>query len=254
MKHQNYATNAEYIEAMMKRFKLVDMREQFRDLILEAGASSMSYVEFLVRLLSIEEEGKNSRRTEKLRKEACFESEKRLDDIDYGFNHSLDRDKITELGQLDFIETGENVIIIGPPGVGKSMIATGIGINAVNAGYKVLFVNAKDLVDRLYEKMQEGTLREMLEELNKVPLLIVDELSYVKMDRERESLFFQVIRQRYEKNSLIITTNLPMGRWDELFTGKLAATAILDRLVHHCHILSITGDSYRVKGLKQSVR
>ena len=152
MKQQNYATNAEYIDAMMKQFKLVDMREQFRDLILEAGASSMSHEEFLVRLLSVEEEGKHSRRTEKLRKEACFESEKRLDDIDYGFNHSLDKGKITELGRLDFIEAGENVIIIGPPGVGKSMIATGIGINAVNAGYKVLFVNAKDLVDRLGRK------------------------------------------------------------------------------------------------------
>lgn len=93
----------------------------------------------------------------------------------------------------------------------------------------------------------------MLDELNKIPLLIVDELSYIKMDRERESLFFQAIRQRYEKNSLMITTNLPMVRWDELFTGRLAATAILDRLMHHCHILSITGDSYRVKGPKQSV-
>ena len=118
----------------------------------------------------------------------------------------------------------------------------------------MLFANARDLVDRLYEKMQEGTLRETLEELNRIPLLIIDELSYLKMDRERESLFFQVIRHRYEKNSLIITTNLPMGRWDELFTGRLAATAILDRLVHHCHILSITGDSYRVKGSKQSVK
>lgn len=254
MNQQAYTTNAEYIEAMMKQFKLVDMREQFRDLILEAESTSMGYESFLVRLIAIEEEGKRDRRTEKLRKEACFESEKRLEDIDYSFNQSLDRDKITELGKLDFIDAGENVIIIGPPGVGKSMIATGIGMKAVSAGYKVLFVNAKDLVDRLYENMQEGTLREMLDKLNKVPLLIVDELSYVKMDRERESLFFQVIRQRYEKSSLIITTNLPMGRWDELFTGKLAATAILDRLVHHCHILSITGDSYRVKGSKQSVK
>lgn len=254
MKQQAYETNAEYIETMMKRFKLVDMREQYRDLILEAEESSMDYETFLVRLLAAEEAGKRGRRTDKLRKEACFEAEKRLEDIDYSFNQSLDKDKITELGRLDFIDAGENVIIIGPPGVGKSMIATGIGMNAVSAGYKVLFVNAKDLVDRLYEKMQEGTLRETLEALSKIPLLIVDELSYVKMDRERESLFFQVIRQRYEKNSLIITTNLPMGRWDELFTGKLAATAILDRLVHHCHILSITGDSYRVKGSKQSVK
>lgn len=159
-----------------------------------------------------------------------------------------------ELGRLDFIDAGENIIIIGPPGVGKSMIATGISMNAISAGHKVLFTNAKDLVDRLYEKMKEGTLRETLEELNRIPLLIVDELSYLKMDRERESLFFQVIRHRYEKNSLIITTNLPMGRWDGLFTDKLAAMAILDRLVHHCHILSITGDSYRVKGSKQSVK
>lgn len=250
---QNYKTDAEYMAAMMKQFKLVDMREQYQDLIQEAEASSMGYGAFLKHLLSVEEAGKRSRRTEKLRSAAGFEAEKHLEDIDYSFNHTLDRDKVTELGRLGFLEANENILIIGPPGVGKSMIATGIGMNAVHAGYKVLFVNAKDLVDRLYGKMQEGTLREMLDELNKVSLLIIDELSYIKMDRERESLFFQVIRHRYEKNSLIITTNLPIGRWDELFSGRLAATAILDRLVHHCHVLSITGDSYRVKGSKQSV-
>ena len=254
MRQEVYQDNAQYIYAKMKQFKLVDMREQYRDLIAEAEAASMSYEEFLVRLLQVEDEGKRSRRTDKLCKNACFEAERHLEDIDYSFNHSLDKGKITELGNLDFIDAGENILIIGPPGVGKSMIATGIGMNAVDAGYKVLFANAKELVDRLYEAMLQGTLRETLEELSKIALLIVDELSYVKMDRERESLFFQVVRQRYEKNSLIITTNLPMGRWDELFTGKMAASAILDRLVHHCHILSITGDSYRVKGSKQSVK
>lgn len=251
MESQIYENEDLYIEAMMKQFKLVDMRNQYMDILLEAESSSMGYKEFLVRLLSVEEAGKKFRRTEKLRQAAQFEAEKHLEDIDYSFNHSLDKEKITELGRLNFLEAQENILIIGPPGVGKSMIATGIGMNAVKAGYKVLFVNAKDLVDQLYNNMQEGTLREVLTELNKIPLLIIDELSYIKMDRERESLFFQVIRHRYEKNSLIITTNLPMGRWDELFSSALAATAILDRLVHHCHILSITGDSYRVKGSKQ---
>ncbi|MBF7097886.1 IS21-like element helper ATPase IstB [Alkalibacter mobilis] len=247
-------TKESYINAKMKQFKLVDMRQQYSKLIAEAEKASIGYMDFLVRLLSVEEEGKNARRHEKLLCNARFESSSRLKDIDYGFNAGLDKDKIEELGSLRFLDAHENIIVIGPPGVGKSMIATGIGRNACQAGRSVLFVNAKELVDKLHDEMIKGQLAEMLKNLNKIDLLIVDELSYIKMDKEKESLFFQIIRQRYEKSSLIITTNLPMGRWDELFTGQLAATAILDRLLHHCHVLSITGDSYRVKGSKQSAK
>ena len=248
MKDQEAKSDDEIIYESCKALRLVDVRDQYKDLIVEAEDSNMDYKQFLKSILSFEADCKRSRRVERLRTAAHFDFEKELEEIDYTFNDSLDKSKITELGSLKFIVANENVIIIGPPGVGKSMIATGIGLKAVNAGYKVLFVNAKELVDTLYEKMLDGTLRELLKRLRKIPLLIIDELSYVKMDRERESLFFQVIRQRYERGSLIITTNLPMGRWEELFTGHLAATAILDRLVHHCHVLSITGESYRVKG------
>ncbi len=243
-----------YIESKMKQFKLVDMRFQYKDIIEEAKQESLGYMDFLMRLLELEDNGKSSRRTEKLLDKAGFDSASSLEDIDYSFNPSLDKSKIDELGRLRFLDNHENIIIIGPPGVGKSMIATGIGRNACKHGRKVLFVNAKELVDRLYDEMLAGNLQQMLDKLNRIELLIIDELSYIKMDKERESLFFQIIRQRYEKSSLIITTNLPMGRWDEVFTGQLAATAILDRLLHHCHVLSITGDSYRVKGSKISIK
>jgi DNA replication protein DnaC len=246
--NNNEQGNIEYIRSKMKQFKLVDMREQFQEIIEEARVTNWDYEEFLVRLLKVEEAGKQARRQDRLTAEAHFEAEKYLEDIDYGFNLSLDKSKIDELSSLKFMTANENILIIGPPGVGKSMIATGIGMKACSAGEKVLFTNAKELLDHLCLEASGGRLRAALEAMDKVRLLIIDELSYIRMDKERESLFFQVIRRRYEKNSLIITTNLPVGRWDELFTDTLAATAILDRVLHHCHVISISGDSYRIKG------
>jgi len=244
------AADDKYINEQLKLFKLVDMRERYEEIISEAIDEKLGYKDFLIRLIQVEEEGKRKRLEERLILKAGFDFIKTLDDIEYSFNDSINYQKIKELGTLSFIEKNENIIIIGPPGVGKSMIATGIGINACKAGKTVLFINAKELMDKLSDSLAKNTLKQTLKSLSKIELLIIDELSYLKMDKEKESIFFQVIRQRYEKSSLIITTNLPMSRWDEVFTGQLAATAILDRLVHHCHIISITGDSFRVKGEK----
>lgn len=237
-----------YILEKMHKFKLVDMRGRYEEIIETAIQSKLGYKEFLVRLLQVEDEGKNRRHVDKLIRNANFESIKTLDEIEYEFNESINAQKVKELGTLSFLDRHENIIIIGPPGVGKSMIATGIGLNACHNGRPVLFVNANDLMGQLVAAVEKGELRQELKKLDKAEMLIVDELSYIKMDKERESIFFQIIRQRYEKRSLIITTNLPLGRWNEIFTGEIAATAILDRLLHHCHVLSITGDSFRVKG------
>lgn len=245
---QKIIQNNEALEEMLKKLKLLDIRENYQDIVEEAIDAKLGYKDFLIKLVSMEVEGRKNRLGNRLIMQAGFDSIKTLEDIEYDFNKSINYQKIKELGTLEFIEKGENIIIIGPPGVGKSMIATGIGVNACKAGKKVIFSNAKELVDDLYEAMKLGNLKDELKRISKAPLLIIDELSYLKMDRERESIFFQIIRQRYEKSSLIITTNLPLGRWDEVFTGQLAATAILDRLVHHCHVINITGDSFRVKG------
>jgi len=236
------------IEEMCRKLKLVDIRENYEDIISEAVETKEGYLSFLHRLLANEVHGRKERLSDRLMIRAGFDHVKTLDEIEYEFNPTLNYQYIKDLGTLSFMEHAENIIIIGPPGVGKSMIATGIGVNACKAGKKVLFCNAKELMDDFYDSMKKGTLKQELKKLSKIELLIIDELSYLKMDRERESIFFQIIRQRYEKCSLIITTNLPFGRWDEVFTGQLAATAILDRLMHHYHVINITGDSFRVKG------
>jgi len=249
MTHSN-ANIDDYLDEQLKLFKLVDIRSNYLSMIDEAIDKKLGYKEFLTLLIKTEEQGKKERLVQRLLMRANFDFIKTIEDIEFEFNETINYQKVKELGTLAFMNNHENIIIIGPPGVGKSMIATGIGIRACEAGKRVLFINALELIEKLSVARSEGLLKKELIKLSKIDLLIIDELSYLKMDKEKESIFFQIIRQRYEKKSLIITTNLPLSRWDEVFTGQLAATAILDRLVHHCHVISITGDSFRVKGEK----
>ena len=243
----------QYICSKLKDFKMVDMRLRYNDLIKKAIEDQQSYKEFLVSLLNAEEEGKKKRRTERNIKVAKFGKICTLEDYDYSFHNYRNMQNIKELSTLEFMTHHENIIFIGKTGVGKSHVATGIGMKACEAGKKVPFENALDLINNLSKSASEGTLKESLKKLEKIDLVIIDELGYLKMDKEKESIFFQLIRSRYKRKSTIITSNLKLSEWDEVFTSQLAATAILDRLVHHCHIVNMgvengNDDSYRVKG------
>jgi DNA replication protein DnaC len=257
--HTEINTNDKYIKSMLKTFKMVDMRSQYQELIERAIENKLGYKEFLVTLLSAEEEGKKQRRAQRNIKAANFEKITTLEEYDYSFHNYRNMQKIKELSTLEFLDKQENIIFIGKTGVGKSHVATGIGLRACEAGKKVLFENALDLINNLSKSAAEGTLKESLLKLDKIDLIIIDELGYLKMDREKESIFFQLVRSRYEKKSIIITSNLELREWNEVFTSQLAATAILDRLVHHCHIIHMgveegDDDSYRIKGKRKELK
>ena len=234
------------IRSLLKQFKLPDIYEKYDEEILAAVDKNLGYREFLHRLLKIEEDGKKKRLTQRNINKACFDSNKTIESFDFSFPKNINRSKILDLLTLSFMDKKENLVFLGPPGVGKSHLAVSIGMKACECGKTVLFSNAIELVEDLHNAIMSGTLKQKFSRLSKIDLLIIDDIGYLKMDKEKESIFFQLIRQRYEKSSLIVTTNLPFNRWDEIFTSELAASAVLDRLLHHSHVISITGDSYRV--------
>jgi len=252
-------TSNQHIDSLLKDFKMADIRRQYNNLIQVATEKQLGYREFLAILLEAEEYGRKKRRTQRNIKNARFEKIMALDEYDYGFHQNANMQKIKELSTLDFLMKNENIILIGKPGSGKTHIATGIGLMACEAGKKVLFENALDLINNLLKCAKEGKLKETLTKLSKIDLVIVDELGYLKMDKEKESVFFQLIRSRYEKKSIIITSNYNLSQWDEIFSSQLAATAILDRLIHHCHVIlmgdeKMGDDSYRIKGKRKELQ
>lgn len=227
------------IKELLKEFKLPDISRSYEEEIKKSLENNISYREFLYNLLKIEEEGKFNRLKERNLKAAKFENFKTIDDFNFDYPETNILSKIKNLEDLSFVDKGENVVFIGPPGVGKSHLSTALGIKSCEKGKKVLFINANDLMDELFVDISMGRLKQKFKKLAKIDLLIIDEMGYLKMDKERESIFFQLVRQRYEKKSLIITTNLPFNKWDQIFSSTAAATAVLDRLLHHCHVISV---------------
>jgi DNA replication protein DnaC len=212
-----------------------------------ARAENWSHEEFLAACLEREVASRQDHGGENRIRAARFPSRKTLEDFDFDHQRSLKRDTLAHLGTLDFVEAKENVVFLGPPGTGKTHLSIGLGMRACQAGHRVAFATAAEWVSRLGEAHTAGRLHDELTRLCRYPLLVIDEVGYIPFEAEAANLFFQLVSSRYERASVIVTSNKPFGRWGETFGDAAVAGAMIDRLVHHAEVVNLKGDSYRLK-------
>lgn len=242
------------ITQLCERLKLGTIASEWPAIAETASSREASFAEFLEKLLAAEADARDRRSREVLLKLATLPSLKTLEQYDFAYASGAPRSQIMELGSLAFIERAENVVLLGPSGVGKTHLASAYAFKATQAGIKTRFISAADLMLQLATAKAQGRLREYMNRAVLGPkLLVIDELGYLPFGRDEANLFFHVIAKRYERAATIVTSNLPFTQWAGTLADDATLTAaLLDRLLHHAHIVQISGESYRMKDKRRA--
>lgn len=238
--HEQLVENLAYL-------KLSQMTLHLNDTIDFINRNNLSFAQGLIKLTAKEIEHKEASMTKAMVKVGAFPHQKEIKDFDFTFQENINKEQILDFTNHRFITENENIIFMGSSGVGKTHLATSIGISAAKKRVSTYFIKCHNLIAQLKKAKLENRLEDRLRHFTKYKLLIIDEIGYLPIDAEDSKLFFQLIDRRYEKRSTIFTTNINFSSWGDVFIEPLIANAILDRVLHHAHVVNITGKSYRMK-------